>query len=1082
MIRRVLALGTVRLVLLSTVFMVAAVVVRVTVAPLALPLNGLLEQALAEQIGAPARVDSVSVQIGAGRIRLFVRNLRAHTPRVSASIEEVAMSQGLFGGRRELVIDAPMLHLDPSSPARPDDAAPRRAVGLPNPAKAIPALDRLLGGAVRQAKAAGLWSVTIRDGRIDLISPGRPITEARVFQNVSATLDVSKDLHLTARMIGAEGPITFDLQKLPKADGAGHTLEIRAGGIVPKDLAPIKPVQDGFALSPYLSADFAPDGTMTRADIDLGIGSGTLIFGFDPPRVLDRAGIDLTLSADQSHLLIREAVVEAGSSQIEITGALTPGAEAGDPWGFRLAARDAVFDAPDIEAEPAVIDVFDVEGRIDLANKIIHFDKVRGASDMAGIDAVLAFDFSDGARLSGAANLSPSKISTLIGAWPPVVAYDPRKAVIDTILGGIVKGGTIELALTPLELDGDPSTSDMVEGAMSIDLAFADVSFTTPELPISVQRAHGLFRIRDKKLMARIDGGIVKAGEGGTLRLLEGTFTIREMGQNPSIADLTARVEGPVSAVVALAEKFDLPQLKETALKPDDVTGTITADLRMTTPLGKNVEDSDRQWAINARLTDAGASVPIGGQTFADANVEVSINPRRLAARGRASINGLKVDVNYSELFAGEKSGAARVVLTDEDRRKQGFDTGDALRGPIEITIEQNADATRTFSADLTEATIEVPGFTKPKGQALSAEGEITGEGKSMTIGNLRIDGRTVAIAGEAAIEDGGLKLIDLTRFGLSQGDQAQLKVTPKGKGYAVELDARTFDARKLLDGLSGGNKSGGEATKMPPIDAKIRGTRVRIGDDTLIADLKLDADHDGTRIARLALTGLLDDVNAGSFAVQIAPSTNGNRRLQGDITELGRLLSATDIYERMRGGRTTVDATMLPDGTITGRLVVRDFVLTEEQTLEEIIARSERAKNSAQSGRSPLPLSFQPTETQQEGMAFSRLSIDFEKKGDIVTIQDAILTGNVIGGTASGTVDLKAQQMTLNGTFIPAYGVNNLFGRVPLVGQILGGGDKGGLIGVTFRVAGPMKKPELWVNPISAIAPGIFRKIFEFR
>nr|WP_255720240.1 AsmA-like C-terminal domain-containing protein [Acuticoccus kalidii] len=268
----------------------------------------------------------------------------------------------------------------------------------------------------------------------------------------------------------------------------------------------------------------------------------------------------------------------------------------------------------------------------------------------------------------------------------------------------------------------------------------------------------------------------------------------------------------------------------------------------------------------------------------------------------------------------------------------------------------------------------------------------------------------------------------------------------------------------------------------MPPIDAKIRGTRVRIGDDTLIADLKLDADHDGTRIARLALTGLLDDVNAGSFAVQIAPSTNGNRRLQGDITELGRLLSATDIYERMRGGRTTVDATMLPDGTITGRLVVRDFVLTEEQTLEEIIARSERAKNSAQSGRSPLPLSFQPTETQQEGMAFSRLSIDFEKKGDIVTIQDAILTGNVIGGTASGTVDLKAQQMTLNGTFIPAYGVNNLFGRVPLVGQILGGGDKGGLIGVTFRVAGPMKKPELWVNPISAIAPGIFRKIFEFR
>jgi len=36
-------------------------------------------------------------------------------------------------------------------------------------------------------------------------------------------------------------------------------------------------------------------------------------------------------------------------------------------------------------------------------------------------------------------------------------------------------------------------------------------------------------------------------------------------------------------------------------------------------------------------------------------------------------------------------------------------------------------------------------------------------------------------------------------------------------------------------------------------------------------------------------------------------------------------------------------------------------------------------------------------------------------------------------------------------------------------------------LIGVTYEIVGSPGKPELRVNPISAMAPGVFRKIFEF-
>jgi hypothetical protein len=63
----------------------------------------------------------------------------------------------------------------------------------------------------------------------------------------------------------------------------------------------------------------------------------------------------------------------------------------------------------------------------------------------------------------------------------------------------------------------------------------------------------------------------------------------------------------------------------------------------------------------------------------------------------------------------------------------------------------------------------------------------------------------------------------------------------------------------------------------------------------------------------------------------------------------------------------------------------------------------------------------------------------------------------------------------------MPVYGVNRIFGEIPLIGQILGNGRDRGLIGVTFRLTGKTAKPQLEINPISAIAPGILRQIFEF-
>ena len=63
------------------------------------------------------------------------------------------------------------------------------------------------------------------------------------------------------------------------------------------------------------------------------------------------------------------------------------------------------------------------------------------------------------------------------------------------------------------------------------------------------------------------------------------------------------------------------------------------------------------------------------------------------------------------------------------------------------------------------------------------------------------------------------------------------------------------------------------------------------------------------------------------------------------------------------------------------------------------------------------------------------------------------------------------------HGTFVPLYGLNNMFGKIPIVGLFLGGGSNEGLVGITYEAAGPITAPRISVNPISAVAPGLLRK-----
>jgi hypothetical protein len=114
------------------------------------------------------------------------------------------------------------------------------------------------------------------------------------------------------------------------------------------------------------------------------------------------------------------------------------------------------------------------------------------------------------------------------------------------------------------------------------------------------------------------------------------------------------------------------------------------------------------------------------------------------------------------------------------------------------------------------------------------------------------------------------------------------------------------------------------------------------------------------------------------------------------------------------------------------------------------------------------------------QGIALDKLDMPFRVKGDIVNVHDASATGPSIGITADGYIDRANNQVALQGAMAPAYGINSILGNIPLVGDVFVSKKGEGLFGITFSLRGNIDNPQLSMNPLSALAPGIFRRVFE--
>jgi hypothetical protein len=87
--------------------------------------------------------------------------------------------------------------------------------------------------------------------------------------------------------------------------------------------------------------------------------------------------------------------------------------------------------------------------------------------------------------------------------------------------------------------------------------------------------------------------------------------------------------------------------------------------------------------------------------------------------------------------------------------------------------------------------------------------------------------------------------------------------------------------------------------------------------------------------------------------------------------------------------------------------------------------------------------------------------------------------SAGALGISFEGDVDFDRDSIALKGTVVPVDTFNRIVAAIPVLGDILTGGNRGGFIGWTYAVSGAPDDPKVSVNPLSIFAPGFLRNLF---
>lgn len=860
-----------------------------------------------------------------------------------------------------------------------------------------------------------------------------------------------------------------------------------------------------------------PDGLIAQVDFAARLGGVTAYFAlgaeYDEAAGQVEATLDFQEVVPSLFAAEFEALADAAAVSLPLSGRITARMHPRDVADIgiadlrraevraRILGGQGVIVAPDPVGLTYPVRGFRLEGEydgarargsldtllIDMPDATVSLEAQASwpADAPADGDTIPPAEGNPGVTVVAVARLTDTALDSFERYWPPGMVDDARAWVVQNL-----RDGQVEEARFAVELTG--ATWDEIDVSRfggEARVKGASVHYLRPMPPITDINGEVIFGLRTVEVLP--DTGHV----GNLVIQPGGTVRISGLADDIQWTEISADIVGPVREALRLVDSEPLKLLSAIGtVDPEQISGHGVTHLEMRFPLLNDLKLVDMTVKATSRVTDGVVKDAIPGRTLTEGVLDLAVDLDQLDIKGQGKVNGVPMTLGWNEKFSGPGVRTRYAIAGTVDgpgRKALGLDfmpfEAPYITGPMVAdavaTVDAKGRMTLEAKLDLTPATITAPGlgWSKPPGTDASGAATIQFvKGTLQGISQFRMrsaNGLNVTGSAEARA-DGSLRSVALSQLtigenvaqgGLSLAQDGTVDATFEAGFFNLQPLVRDGGWRELTDddappdATPPAAASGAKPPPEPatPMTLNLSARRARISEDGAMTDLTatLHRGADGKWVG--TVNGNLPE---GRTVIVVQRSGADARALEIASANAGALLTAAGVTTSLRRGTMALNAVIPDEGAISGKVRIENFSVTETPLLAQLI--------------SVASITGIADVLANQGVSFWYLDSPFSLNDGALTLAETRAAGPSFGITAVGTVNTETDGVALRGTIVPFNLVNQVISNIPLIGQILGGKDSG-LFAMSYTIKGTLDKPDVAVNPLSALVPGGVKKLF---
>lgn len=886
-----------------------------------------------------------------------------------------------------------------------------------------------------------------------------------------------------------------------KTNGLGITALIE--NLVPSGIAGNFPT-----IGILRALDMAVDGETTvelshngdfisgEARVRLAPGQVTPPWDRDTPVRIDHGDVTVRYLKDRDIVEIAPSTLRWGKSQATFSGTFRPMRDAKNKvvsWDFDLRADDAMLGVEEFGLGPTKVDEWAAKGSYspkDGSVTLSRFVIRAGEAKIAASGSVIDGPGSPAVNLSGEVSAMP--VDTLKQLWPKFLAGKARQWVLERTAGGQLLGGKFDVALPAGALEAIEQGAAAPDGGVNVELDFTGMSIAyIPKMP-PVVTGDGKLTVSGTEFTVDIPAAKIVVDQGKEVALSNGRFFIPDLREDPQQGVINFRAAAPTPTVMQLLDHEPLGYIEEVGLKPDFLGGTAAGEFILSMPLKAELDFQEIKMSGMSRLEDAIAANLVGDMGIEGGALDVELSDEGVSASGEITIKGVQANIHWQRIFYApdeEQPPIAVSATLDEALREQlGIKVNHLVKGPTPLTLfvkglqpgtDEPGSGNLSMEADLTNAQLLFGsmGWTKPAGQEAKISFDVVKNADGSTdLDNFKIIGDEIAVYGEIALDsERHLKNFYFSDFSVTPQTHVEIKAEVRDdQVLEIHAEGPSFDGRQFFQSLFSAGQLVEDGSDEPDdpfgIDFTAKIGRVVGFDDTTATDVDVMLKKRDGRLVALRGSGKLNGKHRAGAELEIK---NGARILKAEALNAGAAFRLVGFYRSIEGGEASLQVNMDAggSGTKSGTLWARDFNVVGDRVVADVLTDPS----------STAVLGENKKQIAKSRIVFKRLRAPFDVGAGKFRLRDAYVNGPQLGATLRGTVNFKSRTVDLGGTYVPLYGLNSALGAVPILGRLLVGRQGEGVVGITFAIKGKLDDPTVLVNPMSVMAPGIFRQIFDF-